>query len=74
MKLARELCTSLSLPAAMPDDVFGDHTLQAFIARTERVQNTAERRVIQEETVPNSDKLFRRLTCQEVNVPSTINL
>ena len=58
VKLARELCTSLSLPAATPDDVFGDHSLQAFIARTERVQNTAERRVIQEETVPNSDKLF----------------
>ena len=58
VKLARELCTSLSLPAATPDDVFGDHTLQAFIARTERVQSTAERRIMKDETVPNSDKLF----------------
>ncbi len=55
---ARELCQQLNLPAATPDDVFGDHTLQAFIARTERVQSTAERRVFHEETVPNSDKLF----------------
>lgn len=35
VKLARELCTSLNLPAATPDDVFGDHTLQAFAGPSE---------------------------------------
>lgn len=58
VRRARELCEQLTLPAATADDVFGSHTLQAYIARTERVQNTARRRVINEETVPNSDKLF----------------
>ena len=55
---ARQLCIDLLLPQATPDDVFGPNTLQAFIARTERVMNTAKRRVLLGESVPNSDKLF----------------
>ena len=55
---ARELCVTLLLPNATTDDIFGPNTLQAFIARTERVINTATRRIIDGETVPNSDKLF----------------
>ena len=57
-KRARELCATLCLPNATAADVFGPNTLQAFIARTERVMDTATRRVIDGETVPNSDKLF----------------
>ena len=56
---ARQLCIHMFLPAAMEDDIFGSHTLQAFIARTERVMDTARRRVLLDETVPNGDKLFR---------------
>jgi len=55
---ARELCITLTLPNATTDDVFGPNTLQAFIARTERVIDTATRRILNDETVPNSDKLF----------------
>jgi hypothetical protein len=55
---ARQLCIDQLLPQATPDDVFGPNTLQAFIARTERVMNTAKRRVLLAESVPNSDKLF----------------
>ena len=55
---ARQLCLNLYLPTATQNDLFGPHTLQAFIARTERVMDTARRRVLLGETVPNSDKLF----------------
>ena len=55
---ARELCVTLTLPNASVADIFGPNTLQAFIARTERVIDTATRRVIKGETVPNSEKLF----------------
>jgi IS5 family transposase len=55
---ARELCVAMFLPNATEDDIFGPHTLQAFIARTERVTDTARRRVLPGETVPNGDKLF----------------
>lgn len=55
---ARELSEQLGLPPATPDDVFGDDGLPAYIARTERVMDTARRRVLEEESVPNSDKLF----------------
>ena len=55
---ARDLCMTLLLPIATIVDVFGPNTLQAFIARTERVIDTATRRVLKGETVPNSDKLF----------------
>jgi len=55
---ARQLCAAMFLPNATEDDIFGPHTLQAFIARTERVMDTARRRVLLGETVPNSDKLF----------------
>ena len=58
VRRARALCEQLGLPAATAEDIFGPHTLQAFIARTERVQNTAHRRVLQGERVPNSEKLF----------------
>ncbi len=55
---ARQLCIDLCLPQPTADDVFGPNTLQAFIARTERVMNTTNRRVLLGESVPNSDKLF----------------
>jgi IS5 family transposase len=55
---ARQLCLNLFLPTATQNDLFGPHTLQAFIARTERVMDTARRRVLRGETVPKSDKLF----------------
>jgi len=55
---ARQVCLDLSLPPATPEDVFGPNTLQAFIARTEQVMDTARRRVLLGESVPNSDKLF----------------
>lgn len=58
VRRARALCEQLELPAATPPDVFGDHSLQAFIARTERVQQTARRRVLRGENVPNEEKLF----------------
>lgn len=55
---AHQLCVTLTLPNATADDVFGPNTLQAFIARTERVIDTATRRILNGESVPNSDKLF----------------
>jgi transposase, IS5 family len=55
---ARELCLVIGQPAAELTDMFGPNTLQAFIVRTERVADTARRRVINDEKVPNSDKLF----------------
>lgn len=55
---ARELCCVIGLPRPCADDLFGPHTLQAFIVRTERVADTARRRVIDGERVPNVDKLF----------------
>lgn len=55
---ARELCLVVGQPAPALIDLFGPHTLQAFIVRTERVADTARRRVINNEKVPNCDKLF----------------
>ena len=55
---ARQVCITLFLPKATTADIFGSSTLQAFIVRTERVMDTATRRIIEGETVPNSDKLF----------------
>ena len=55
---ARELCQRTGEPAPTVTDIFGPNTLQAFIVRTERVADTARRRVIAGESVPNSDKLF----------------
>lgn len=55
---ARDLCAVIGQPAPDESDMFGSKTLQAFIVRTERVANTATRRVLKGETVPNSDKLF----------------
>ena len=55
---ARQLSDALTLPNATAADIFGPNTLQAFIARTERVIDTATRRILNGESVPNSDKLF----------------
>ncbi len=55
---ARQFCETLREPQPQSSDLLGPHTLQAFIVRTERVADTAQRRVIDGETVPNSDKLF----------------
>ena len=54
----RALCDELELPTASQDDIFEEHTLQAFIVRIERVQETARRRVLEGESVPNNEKLF----------------
>lgn len=58
VRRARELLVQLELPAPAEDDIYGKHSLQAFIARTERVQDTADRRVLKGETVPHEEKLF----------------
>ena len=55
---ARELCLAIGELAPSKFDLFGSNTLQAFIVRTERVADTARRRVIDGESVPNCDKLF----------------
>jgi hypothetical protein len=55
---ARELCGIIGQPQPKPADLLGPNSLQAFIVRTEGVADTARRRVIKGETVPNSDKLF----------------
>jgi hypothetical protein len=55
---ARDLCDVTGRPQPYADDLFGSNTLQAFIVRTERVADTARRRVIDGESVPNIDKLF----------------
>jgi IS5 family transposase len=55
---ARDLCMVVGQPAPALTDMFSANTLQAFIIRTERVADTARRRVINDETVPNCDKLF----------------
>jgi hypothetical protein len=55
---ARDLCMVVGQPAPKVTDVFGPNTLQAFIVRTERVADTARRRVIEGKTVANCDKLF----------------
>ena len=55
---ARDLCQSTGQPQPCDGDLFGANTLQAFIVRTERVADTARRRVFEGETVPNSEKLF----------------
>ena len=55
---ARELCGIIGQPHPKPADLFGPNSLQAFIVRTERVADTAKRRVIQGETVANTEKLF----------------
>ncbi|MBX3475956.1 MAG: ISNCY family transposase [Planctomycetes bacterium] len=55
---ARDLCVAIGQPAPSPLDLFGANTLQAFIVRTQRVADSARRRVINGEKVPNEDKLF----------------
>lgn len=58
VRRARALCEQLGLAEATAADVFARDSLQAYIARTERVQQTARRRVFDGETVPNSEKLL----------------
>lgn len=55
---ARHLCEAICQPQPTSKDLFGPNTLQAFIVRTERVADTARRRVLEGETVPNEDKLL----------------
>ena len=55
---ARELCVLMGQPLPQLTDMFGANTLQAFIVRTERVAATARRRVLDGQSVTNSDKLF----------------
>jgi hypothetical protein len=55
---ARDLCLVIGQPLPNVTDLFGPHTLQAFIVRTERVADTATRRVMNGESVPNCEKLF----------------
>ncbi len=55
---ARDLCAVLGQPEPDLTDLFGANTLQAFIIRAERVADTAKRRILDGESVPNSDKLF----------------
>lgn len=55
---ARDLCAIIGQPEPQLTDLFGPNTLQAFIIRTQRVADTAKRRVIDGKSVPNSDKLF----------------
>lgn len=55
---ARELCDVTGQPQPCAVDLFGANTLQAFIVRTERVADTARRRVIEGKSVANVDKLF----------------
>jgi hypothetical protein len=55
---ARELLCELRWPPAVRSDIYEKDSLQAFIARTVRVQDTARRRVLKGETVPHEDKLF----------------
>ena len=55
---ARDLCLVTGQPQPNLTDMFGANTLQAFIVRTERVTDTARRRMINGEKVPNGDKLF----------------
>lgn len=55
---ARKLCDNVGQPQPQPSDLHGSNTLQAFIVRTERVADTAKRRVLNGETVSNRDKLF----------------
>ena len=55
---AGDLCDVTGRPQPCADDLFGSNTLQALIVRTQRVADTARRRVIEGESVPNGDKLF----------------
>jgi IS5 family transposase len=54
----RDLCLVTGQPPANLTDMFGPNTIHAFIVRTERVADTATRRMINGESVPNDDKLF----------------
>lgn len=56
LKRAHELCEILRTSDAMA--MLSLPELTTFIERTERVMDTARRRVIDGETVPNTDKLF----------------
>ena len=54
----RNLCHELLTRPLSPMQVCQVQRLQTFIERTEQVRNTADRRVLQKEKVPNCEKLF----------------
>lgn len=55
---ARRLCDELESRPLGPIELARLEQLRTFIARTEQVCDTARRRVLREEKVPNSEKLF----------------
>ena len=55
---AHELCDELETQVLTPVELAQMERLKTFIQRTEQVCGTARRRVLQEEQVPNEDKLF----------------
>jgi predicted GNAT family N-acyltransferase len=59
LRRAQDLCEqALALPAAELDVAVQTSNIKHFMDLTQQVCNTARRRVLQGETVPNEDKLF----------------
>ena len=59
LRRAKELCETVEIVAARDIRVIAQvAALEEFIQRTEHVCNTARRRVLEGERVPNEDKLF----------------
>lgn len=59
LRRAEQLCQqALDLPAASPDVVAATVSIKHFVALTQQVCGTADRRVLRGEVVPNEDKLF----------------
>jgi hypothetical protein len=55
---ARVLCEQLDALDYAPSVVFNTQEIRTFMERTQQVRDTARRRVLQGEKVPNEDKLF----------------
>jgi hypothetical protein len=58
LRRARELCDELETQALTPVELMQLERLKIFIQRTEQVCDTARRRVLRGEKVPNEEKLF----------------
>jgi hypothetical protein len=58
LRRARALCVELEQQPLTEGTLLKIQRLKTFIDRTERVRDTAHRRVIKGEKVPNEDKLF----------------
>lgn len=58
VRRAQTLCDELPLQALSPMEQARLERLQTFIERTQQVRETARRRVLRGERVPNEDKLF----------------